>query len=277
MSLPNWRAVGYSVQGARHIQHEEPCQDAFHIRRHQEHPIIAIATADGHGDPKHANSDEGAALAVNIATRLLLEAGASLMLEPTTQPETIRDHLYRHLPKRIAYEWNKTIKIHNKMNRDGAWDEILIRYGTTVMGAVFSPYFALYLQLGDGDILVSDDTEEGPRFVFSQSEDLYGSMTHSLCQPNADIHTQVHCERLVNPSMVILSTDGIRDCLEDEAAMKRIPAWISRKMKTEGIEALDTILPEWLTQLSARGNGDDATIAFVTWPSAEGESTDANA
>ena len=77
--------------------------------------------------------------------------------------------------------------------------------------------------------------------------------------------------------MVILSTDGIRDCLEDEAAMKRIPAWISRKMKTEGFEALDTILPDWLNQLSARGNGDDATIALVTWPTPEGEHTDANA
>ena len=31
-------------------------------------------------------------------------------------------------------------------------------------------------------------------------------------------------------------------------------------MKTEGFEALDTILPDWLNQLSARGNGDDATI-----------------
>ena len=277
MSLPNWQAIGFSVQGARHIQHNAPCQDAFHIRRHQDHPIIAIATADGHGDPKHAHSDEGAQLAVKIATRLLLEAAAELMLEPTTQPETIRDHLYRHLPKRIAYEWNREIKQKHRLSQDGSWHEVLIKYGTTVMGAVFSPHFALYLQLGDGDILLCDHSEEGPRFIFHQSEELFGSMTYSLCQPNADIHTQVHCERLLQPSMVILSTDGIRDCLEDEAAMKRIPAWIIRKMNAEGFEALDQILPDWLNQLSARGNGDDATIAFISWSPTEGEQNNANA
>lgn len=264
-SVPSWQAVGFSVQGARHVQNNAPCQDAFHVRRHQDHPIIAIATADGHGDPKHEHSDVGAQLAVTITTKLLLEAAAELMLEATKQPEIIRDQLYRHLPKRIAYEWNRAVKEKHQLSQGGAWHEVLIKYGTTIMGVVVSRHYALYLQLGDGDILMTSQTQDEPRFIFGQSEDLFGSVTHSLCQPNADLNTMVSCERLDQPEMLILATDGIRDCLEDETAMKRVPAWLMRKLKSDGLEALDTIIPDWLNQLSARGNGDDATIAFIVW------------
>ena len=264
VSPSNWRATGFSVQGARHVQNNTPCQDAFHIQHHKEYELLAVAIADGHGDPKHAHSDVGAQVAVKEATKLLLLAAEDLLLDPTISPKSIEDRLYMHLPKRIAYEWNRSIKTDNRLEKNGAWHEILVKYGTTILGAVVSPHFALFIQLGDGDIMIMN-TEAQQRFIFSQSEDLFGSVTHSLCQPNSHLHTQVKCERLSDPRLLILSTDGIRDCLEDESAMMKIPNWYLRKVKEEGWDALDDILPNWLSQLSERGNGDDATITIIEW------------
>ena len=56
MAQARWEAAGISVRGARHLADGLPCQDA--VRVYQDDRLVILTVADGHGDPKHARSDE---------------------------------------------------------------------------------------------------------------------------------------------------------------------------------------------------------------------------
>ena len=59
-------AFGCSRTGASHVRKDRPCEDAFAIWSGSAGavPCIALAVADGHGDPRHDRSRTGSALAV---------------------------------------------------------------------------------------------------------------------------------------------------------------------------------------------------------------------
>jgi serine/threonine protein phosphatase PrpC len=188
-SVP-WRAAGVSVPGARHLSNGTPCQDAVLTRVEAEMAIVAVA--DGHGDPKHARSHEGSQLAVEVVADLLAQLAKDVMDQPNPpHPLELESELRQHLPRRIAWEWNRRARlIAGQSNPDGTWHKDLTLFGTTLIGALFTRRFAVFYQLGDGDILyMSDDgcTEQ----VFAPSEELYGSLTWSMCMPDGSSKAQV--------------------------------------------------------------------------------------
>ena len=75
----SWRSVGHSVQGARHLQHNQPCQDACAIKMTED--MVIMALADGHGDKKHAHSDVGAKIAVDVACELLADTQITIAIK----------------------------------------------------------------------------------------------------------------------------------------------------------------------------------------------------
>lgn len=232
--------------------------------------MVIVAVADGHGDPKHARSDRGADVAVEVTAALLRELGQSLIAEQADAPRTplaIQQQLKRHLPARISWEWNRRVRAHaGHPGDDGAWHVDVQLYGTTILGALFTRDLSVCIQLGDGDILVVH--EHGPvESIFPPHEDIYGSITHSLCQPGAASYARVRCFAMP-PSLrlAMLSTDGVRDCLgDDEAAFLSVGDWLLRRITAQGWEGALGALPPWLAELSARGNGDDVTLGIVHW------------
>ena len=105
---------------------------------------------------------------------------------------------------------------------------------------------------------------------------MYGTFTHSLCEPNSNIYARVHCKQLQSSlQMVLLSTDGIRDSLNgEEEKYQQIALWLQRQITLHGWDTTVDGLEDWLTELSKRGNGDDSTLAVVQWLE---EENDANA
>ena len=300
---------GVSIHGARHIQDNSPCQDANKISTTKE-GLSVLAVADGHGDRKHPRSDEGSAIAVEVATQLLSSALLAIEDQPSKNLKELEQALARNLPRRLSWEWNKAIRsllsseseeaIGQKIEgSDGEWFPDLVLFGTTILVAALGQTKALLLQLGDGDVLQL--THEGDFFsLFQEDDSLYGTLTHSLCQNMAPTHAQIRCIELHDTRALFISTDGMRDCLNgDLENHQRVIRWLLQKHErprdpilkasphSEAEQSKDTCetdsdtqnntcssehpfleleLPAWLSKLSARGNGDDISLAFALFP-----------
>lgn len=259
-SSPSPLLTGHSVQGARHVQMNTPCQDAVLV--HQEKDLMILCAADGHGDSKHARSDEGAKIAVRIAGKILRQAFLDLKEDQRNHKE-LEQSIREHLPRRISWEWNRTVQ----QQKEGTWSREVILYGCTILAAAISHDLCIFLQLGDGDMLfVNQDGH--PEFIFPPQEDMYGTVTRSLCQPNVAQHTQICVRSLSQPRLFLMSTDGLRDSLQDnEENYINVGRWLLKKYQQQGFTQLANELPDWMSKISFQGNGDDTTMAFSIWPS----------
>ena len=66
--------------------------------------------------------------------------------------------------------------------------------------------------------------------------------------------------------MFLVSTDGLRDSLQgDEQKYIQVGRWLIQRINNEGWSQVLEGLPAWIEELSARGNGDDTTIALLQW------------
>jgi serine/threonine protein phosphatase PrpC len=261
-----WKTAGISVCGARHLVNNTPCQDA--VQHYVDEHMAIVAVADGHGDPKYSFSEIGAQIAVDVACELLMELSDEVTQvdRPSRQLEEM---LKIHLPQRIAWEWNRRVLRHAGHTDDsGAWHEDVSRYGTTLLGAIITEKRGLFFQLGDGDILLIDG-EDGARHtarVFPLHDDIYGSVTHSLCQPNSARYARIRVMNLTHPRMMVLSSDGVSDSLQGEPdPYLDVGPWLLSRVAEAGFEDAVSHLPPWLSELSLRGNGDDATMGLIYW------------
>jgi len=259
-----WRAAGVSACGARHVLNNTPCQDAVQVQ--SSNTSIILAVADGHGDKKHLHSDKGSQFAVEVACRIMESALLAVEADTAKTPREHERILSSSLGKRISWEWNKKVNVYCGLSSYGGWQEELVQYGTTVLAAAISRRWALFFQLGDGDILLTAQ-DGSTEFIFGEDEDMYGTFTHSLCQPNNNIHAQVRCKRLHEPiKMLMMSTDGIRDSLEGDCdKYQQVATWLEQKIINQGWESTIGGLEAWLSELSRRGNGDDSTLALMQW------------
>ena len=61
-------------------------------------------------------------------------------------------------------------------------------------------------------------------------DDLYGSLTYSLCQPNNQNMAQIYFGRHPEQGVVSLSSDGLRDCVGgSDEDFERVMRWIFQK------------------------------------------------
>ena len=65
-------------------------------------------------------------------------------------------------------------------------------------------------------------------------DDLYGSLTYSLCQPNNQNMAQIYYGPHPNQGAISLSTDGLRDCVGgDNDDFERVMRWVYQKIDAE--------------------------------------------
>lgn len=277
MALPRWRGVGASVEGALHTHHGTVCQDAVKVDINAHRAIVCVA--DGHGDPRHARSDVGSKMAVEVAAEKLAELARDLAQEGSAHPLQLEERLRDHLGHRVVWEWNRRARTHAEQlvaeetgvpqgeGPDGTWHSDLTLYGTTLLCAMFTQRLAIYLQLGDGDILYLARDGSAER-MFPVEAELMGTATWSMCQQDAVSRMQLMCRQMgrSTPGLVMLTTDGVRDSLADSfEAYMGVGEWLMERVDSLGLDAVEAELPVWLRQLSERGNGDDATLGFVHW------------
>jgi serine/threonine protein phosphatase PrpC len=269
-----WRVIGRSVQGASHLRAGLPNQDAicWLPESGDELPVILVLS-DGHGSAKSFRSDEGARLAVSEARSALL----NFLLDPSAVEQAIEK-----LPQVLVERWERTVKEElvkrpisevelTEVEKKGgvtARSEVelnpLLAYGATLLAALVTDSFIIYLQIGDGDILTVFETGEVLR-PLPGDERLFGNETTSLCSKNAwkDFRIEIQPLSGGSPALILLSTDGYANSFRDEAGFLKVGTDFLDIIRSNGLDEVNRSLETWLTEASQYGSGDDVTVGII--------------
>ncbi len=234
---------------------------------------IAVAISDGHGSPDCFRSDRGAHLAVDLATDLGMRLLARA--EPGVGPEAFASAVAELAPA-IVTTWRAAVE------RDREADPVTVAelvnaprgaaaheadpwraYGATLLLALLNEHMALFLQLGDGDILFVDAAGK-VRAPMPIDGDLVAGETTSLCLPDADrsFRTAVVDLRREPIHFLMLATDGYGNSFEDDSWGATTVGDFGRHLDERGLEWIGAHLEGWLAE-SAMIAGDDVSLALV--------------
>lgn len=269
-------AFGCSRTGASHTRSGRPCEDAYAIWSGASSalPCMAVAIADGHGDPRHDQSRIGASLAVRAALDELTDFHR--MHLHTISPHILRSEFKTDFPRRVTRRWREAVQA------DAARREIpltlsetpgtgeYIRYGTTLIAALIVADTILIGQIGDGDVVLvrPDGSVECPVPTDTR---LVGSETQSLSSRDAHLRWRTATLDRGAGGFLIAATDGVSDSFdgsEGEEFLTFIKSLVAR-VNEFGIENVAGSMKNWLDRYSELASGDDMTIIFVSINPAE--------
>lgn len=266
-----WRIIGDSVKGALHHRNGKPNQDAWAGSK----AVHCVAVADGHGSAKHQRSDIGAQLAVEVTIELLEEFA--------NQPYDVRliKEASSYLPGKIVQAWREAVVgDHQKHELSGdpaqnidkasatvEQDDVAIYslYGTTLLAALVTEDYALYLQIGDGNVLVLNDAGE-TETPLPQNASFIANETNSLSQTNAANHFEqkiIFFAYQSPPVLISLCSDGYINSYTSPIEFETVIKDIKQLLFEQGEEKVQAMLPDWLNETSQQGSGDDITIALL--------------
>jgi hypothetical protein len=142
--------------------------------------------------------------------------------------------------------------------------DVLVQYGSTLLTVLAGPEVLLFLQLGDGDILVVADDGTVTRPMPEDSR-LMANETTSLCTVDAWREIRVALHPLVEgaPALILLATDGYANSFVSEQDFLRVGPDYLQAIREEGLAAVASRLDEWLADASTQGSGDDITLGIV--------------
>lgn len=251
--------AGVSVRGVSHLQAKLPNQDAVGTRREGEWALMAAA--DGHGAKRHYRSDRGARFAVEAVLGLvggLCRAGREAVAAAVP-----------HLAADLVAAWRRRVEedIRASPIRERPGFESHAVYGTTCLAAAIGPGTALFVQIGDGDVLASVAGGE-VGWVIPRDPALVGPGTYSLCQTDAAARLHVRLFRpphpLSAPDFALLATDGLANSYREETEFGAAIAHMRDSLRTTGVTAFARDLEPWLSRCSELGSRDDVSVAIFS-------------
>jgi hypothetical protein len=166
-----WRLVIGSASGTSHRATGAPCQDSA-AHRFIEGPdgkILIAVICDGAGSAAHA--EVGASLAA--------EAFISAVEEYLTGKGRLAD-----VNRELATAWIKTVA--RRLEDEASSSESALReYACTLLAAVIGVDTAVFIQIGDGAIVVSHGPHDGWSYVFWPQHGEFANTTNFVVSPNA--------------------------------------------------------------------------------------------
>lgn len=292
-NCPMWNVYGDTVKGASHVRAGLPNQDFIDWQTSSSDAgtTVILAVSDGHGSKKSFRSDQGSRLAVQAMTELLQEFYKQLGGQKNLS--VIAKTVEFELPRKIVQRWQELVEDHladnplseSELERSDAAEqkaveqqELLLIYGATVLGVLATPCFIVYLQLGDGDILVVPDAGEVTR-PLPPDDRQFANETLSLCSPGAGdgkrlpssgsagawTEFRIHFQPLEgsSPALVLVSTDGYANSFRSEDDFLKVGSDLRKMIREEGIGYVRVNLEEWLSEASNNGSGDDVTLGLI--------------
>jgi hypothetical protein len=296
--LTHWQFGGASVLGASHVRQGAPNQDAiaWWPESGQGLPLI-LAIADGHGSAKSFRSQQGSALAVQVAISVLtrhLQLDQPQRLQARSRNlQQFEQTLQQELPQQLVQTWQDQVladleqhpftpaELQKLQTKDGesACERVhqnpLLAYGATLLTVVVTPQFILYLQLGDGDILCVD-AQGQPQRPLPVDPNLIANETTSLCMPHAwDWLRLTLTPTQSAPQLILVSTDGYSNSFVSEADFCQVGPDYWQMLQEQGFAEVLSQLPIILQETSQQGSGDDITLGLIvrntTPPSDQGQ------
>ena len=282
-SEQEWRVIGETVPGASHLRAGIPNQDAImHVRQSSVRLPVIVSISDGHGSNKCFRSDRGSRFAVRIGVDLLDELinGRHAALPPTEIESRVRESLTAEFIKR----WRAAVEVDLKrepfreeefarmIEKDGEKARRLVEtnpllaYGATSLSFLLTPTYALYLQLGDGEMVtVSEQGEIGQ--TLPEDMRLLANETTSLCLDKAaeDFRFAVHPHGADDlPALILMTTDGYYNSFSTTAGFHQVGSDLIQMLREEdGFGTVNRSVKSWLDEATAAGSGDDCTLAII--------------
>jgi serine/threonine protein phosphatase PrpC len=269
----DWHLFTASAQGTAHRSGGLPNQDAVGARGDAGLGAmpLAVAVADGHGDPRHFRSGRGARLAVDVACELAFDASTGIA-GASTAP-TVREELTGRLVPGIVHGWRAAVAedlghhpfTAEELRYRHPGDEAVVAYGSTLLLAVLAGRWLQLAQIGDGDILLVGG---GGRVAAPVPSDpsLHGRFTTSLCQEDALARFRVAVldAKEGATEILFLATDGFGNAQAAEPWQPGVGADLLTFVRERGVEWMGLQLPAWAERCaSAEGSGDDTTLALL--------------
>ena len=280
-SLAEWRVMGETVPGASHLRAGIPNQDAIlQVRESGRGLPLVVSVSDGHGSDKCFRSDRGSRFAVQEAARLVGE----FLDESHGLPDhaAVESRAKDYLPPEFVRRWREAVEADLKARpfteaeleavekKDGpralklVAGNPLLAYGTTSLTVGVNESFALYLQLGDGEILNVSATGEVTR-PLPEDERLFANETTSLCTRDAEKNFRVRLRPLAGepPALILLSTDGYVNSFSDSAGFLKVGGDLLDMLRADGFDPVNASLKGWLEEATRSGSGDDCTLGLI--------------
>jgi len=275
-----WRVMGECRRGAAHVRSGLRNQDALEYWVSAQNDTIVLAVADGHGSELFFRSDVGSRLAVETAVKVLRDF--SVRHSKRSERSSIVESAQRELPAQLTGEWRKAVQAHAKSHPIGPGDwsnlsdeandvrkqverDSTLVYGSTVLAALVTNAYVLYLQLGDGDVLIVDEAGKTQR-ALGKDDRLIANQTFSLCQPDAadEVKIRVDADMSSPPVLILLSTDGYANSFVSDDDFLKIGSDYLHIIRSEGMDAAERDLARFLDETSANGSGDDVTLGLIS-------------
>jgi len=185
-----WRYVGASIPGVAHRADNREGQDAWAALWLDSMAVLVLAVADG------AGSAAASRMGAERACQTLLAECAAWLVEPSAEDWT----------PAVALRLLERVQIALAEQAEQA--HLPVReLACTLLGAVLAADRALFLQVGDGVMVIG--TDDGYRPVFWPQGGEYPNETHFVTEPTAA--ARLECLILTEPVVEIaLLTDGLQ-------------------------------------------------------------------
>lgn len=259
-----WQTFGATARGALHVQRGLPNQDSHAFSSGERRGGLVLAVADGHGDSRCVRADVGARLAVGAATRSAL----LLYDEPESAPGAPDPALLAaQLVEATVHEWQSAVDRHLEQHPGRPGEHSLLdpvrggrmAYGTTLLLALVTEPHLVFVQIGDGDILMVRAGGTTAHPVASRAP-LVGGETLSLAADDPVACAAMSVVELDDDiRLLLLATDGYANSFAEADWDATIGIDYLRLLGERGPAWMAASLPKWV-DASAQAAGDDVTV-----------------
>ena len=268
----NAKSFNLSAQGASHIKKNKECQDESESYFDEKMAIAIVC--DGHGGDDYMRSAVGSTLAAAVAKKNIINFLNAITKEQFwAKPE----NNMKNLEASIINGWNEAIYMDFAQNpfteaelsgisekaRKKYTQDVRIEsaYGTTMIAVAMTKEFWFGIHIGDGKCVAVNP--EG-KFVQPIPWDpkCFLNATTSICDSDAlERFRHFYSEKL--PAAVFVGSDGIDDCFSNNEQLHNLYKTILYSFGTSEFENAKNDLRDYLPRLSAKGSGDDVSIAAM--------------
>lgn len=270
---PNTTTYYASKQGRAHVANNTVCQD-YSLADNIDNDCQVVCVADGHGSKEYIYSDVGAKTACELFVEMvrILKAG----YEKTGVPDWTEYLKTAKFKSAFIQMWRKKVVEDYESRAENVSEvklsdvKIIRKYGTTFLFAIRYRNKIVLGQLGDGAILMGfsgDGTPEDNWQLFKRHGLKYNSITNSMASNTAEYTFLIDSFERDNIAYILLSTDGIYDCLDQgDAFFQYAQALIEQIHETKALDRPFHLDDE--TDVS-RYTGDDCSIALMLFGDAD--------
>ena len=268
----NAKSFNLTAQGASHIKKNKECQDAS-LSYQDENCAIAVV-CDGHGGDDYVRSAIGSKFASAIAKKniqkfLLGMDKEKFFLNPDKQLKILEASIISHWNESVSdyhskhpFDEVELIVVSEKAKKRYLEDgKIWSAYGTTLIAVAMNEDYWFAIHIGDGKCVAINHAGEFKQPI-PWDPKCFLNATTSICDSDAiDNFRHFYSDKL--PAAVFVGSDGIDDCFNNNEQLYNLYKTVLYSFATTDFKEACEGLADYLPRLSAKGSGDDVSIAAL--------------